>query len=451
MEPYEYTDSNVEQNKGQFTNQYPYPEVMVNQSSGNPYPPQIQPERQEKQKSGFVPGLLVGMAIAFLIVIAGWMLRTVVQMAFTAAPASATRKESVLNKQTSAKVQKIEKIIDELYYKDEDIDRQKMEDGMYAGLVDSLGDIYSVYYNAEELTELLDSTQGIYSGIGAYLSIDQATGCGVVAGTISGTPAEESLRSGDIVYKVDGESIQGLSLDEIVAKVRGEEGSTVHLTVVREGESDYLEIDLVRKKIESPTVEYEMMDNEIGYIQIKEFDDVTTDQFTDAYATIKGSNAKGLIIDLRGNPGGNVDTVVSIARQILPKGNVFYTENKYGEKTEYKCNGEHEIKIPLVVLVDAYSASASEILAGAVKDYGIGKLVGTTTFGKGIVQRVISLSDGTALKLTESAYYTPAGNNIHGIGIEPDVEIKYDSESYNKDGIDNQLEKGKEVLLEMMK
>ena len=167
--------------------------------------------------------------------------------------------------------------------------------------------------------------------------------------------------------------------------------------------------------------------------------------------SFKGSNVKGMLIDLRGNPGGNVDTVVSIARQLLPEGLIFYTENKTGKREEYSCDGKNEIQIPLVVLVDSYSASASEILSGAVKDYGIGKLVGTTTFGKGIVQRVISLSDGTALKLTESAYYTPSGKNIHGIGIDPDVEIAFDGDAYYNDGIDNQLEKGKEVLLDMMR
>ena len=146
-----------------------------------------------------------------------------------------------------------------------------------------------------------------------------------------------------------------------------------------------------------------------------------------------------------------MDTVVSIARQLLPEGLIFYTENKTGKREEYSCDGKNEIQIPLVVLVDSYSASASEILSGAVKDYGIGKLVGTTTFGKGIVQRVISLSDGTALKLTESAYYTPSGKNIHGIGIDPDVEIAFDGDAYYNDGIDNQLEKGKEVLLDMMR
>ena len=215
-----------------------------------------------------------------------------------------------------------------------------------------------------------------------------------IAGVIAGTPAEEAgLRENDIIYMVDDEQIQGLELTEIVSRVKGEEGTKVHLTIYREGEADYLEIDVTRKKIESPTVEYEMYDNGVGYIKIREFDEVTTDQFTEAMAVVKGSGAKGIILDLRGNPGGSLPVVVDIARAILPKGLIVYTEDKYGEREEYSCDGRNELQIPLVVLVNGNSASASEILAGAVKDYEIGTLIGTTTFGKGIVQRVLPLTD----------------------------------------------------------
>lgn len=194
-----------------------------------------------------------------------------------------------------------------------------------------------------------------------------------------------------------------------------------------------------------------MYDNGIGYIQITEFDDVTTDQFTEALAVIKGSKAKGLILDLRGNPGGSLPVVVDISRMILPKGLIVYTEDKYGERDEYTCDGEHELDIPLVVLVNGNSASASEILAGAIKDYGKGTLIGTTTFGKGIVQRVMPLSDGTALKLTISAYYTPNGNNIHGVGIEPDIVCEFDSDAYYEEEVDNQLQRAIQEIQKMTK
>ena len=277
--------------------------------------------------------------------------------------------------------------------------------------------------------------------------LDPDTGLGKVSGVIENTPAEEAgLRADDLIYLVDGETTMGLELSEIVARVKGEEGTTVHLTIYREGETDYLEIDVERRKIEAPTVKYEMLKNNIGYIQITEFDEVTTDQFTEALAVVKGSGAKGLILDLRGNPGGSLNTVIDIARQLLPKGLIVYTEDKYGERDEYNCDGKRELDIPLVVLVNGNSASASEILAGAIKDYRKGVLIGTTTFGKGIVQRVLPLTDGTALKLTISAYYTPNGNNIHGVGIEPDIVCEFDGDAYYDDGVDNQLERALKEL-----
>ena len=359
--------------------------------------------------------------------------------------------ESVINEDSIKKLEAIEEVIDQYYYKEEDIDTDKMIEGMYAGMVDSLGDRYSVYYTAEEWQSLMEETEGIYYGIGAYLSLDNDTGLAKISGVIADTPAEEAgLRENDIIYKVDGENIQGLELSEIVSRVKGAEGTVVHLTIVREGETDYLEMDVTRRQIESPTVNYEMYDNGIGYIQIREFDDVTTDQFTEALAVIKGSDAKGLILDLRGNPGGSLPVVVDIARMILPEGMIVYTEDKYGERDEYTCDGKNELKIPLVVLVNGNSASASEILAGAIKDYGKGTLIGTTTFGKGIVQRVLPLTDGTALKLTISDYYTPKGNNIHGIGIEPDIECEFDADAYYEDGVDNQLERAIEEMEKMI-
>jgi len=188
----------------------------------------------------------------------------------------------------------------------------------------------------------------------------------------------------------------------------------------------------------------------IGYLQITEFDDVTPDQFAEGMAELREKDMQGLIIDLRSNPGGSLQAVCEIARQLLPKGLIVYTVDRDGNRDDYTCDGEHEIDIPVVVLVNQYSASASEILSGAIKDYKIGTLVGTTTFGKGIVQRIFDLKDGTAVKLTVSDYYTPNGNNIHGIGIEPDVEIEFDADAYAEDKTDNQLEKGIEVMEKLL-
>lgn len=419
----------------------------------NPGQP-LQPSHQNHGKGGgnFLLGMVLGIALAALIggfVFVGVKVCEAVDSKNVVKTGTA---DSVVNEDTEKKLAAIEDVISEYYYQDADIDVDAMTEGMYAGMVNALGDPYSVYYTEEEWNDLMQETEGIYYGIGAYLMIDQNTGAAKISGIIDNTPAQEAgLRADDLLYLVDGEPTMGLELSEVVARVKGEEGTTVHLTIYREGESDYLEIDVERRKIESPTVTYEMLENDIGYIQITEFDDVTTDQFTEALAVIKGSEAKGLILDLRGNPGGSLNVVVDIARELLPKGLIVYTEDKYGERDAYNCDGRKELDIPLVVLVNGNSASASEILAGAIKDYKKGILVGTTTFGKGIVQRVLPLTDGTALKLTISSYYTPNGNNIHGVGIEPDIVCEFDSDAYYEDGVDNQLERAVEEMERLIK
>lgn len=444
-----------------------YSQRNMNQSMNNPYyqqsapmPPRYpapSPDGQNNESGGiFLLGLLVGVIIMTLVGSCAYVGTKLYYLAderrAKTAIADGSSENSVVSDDSVKKLEALEDFIDEYYYNDEDINADAMMEGMYAGLVDSLGDPYSVYYTAEEWQDLMQETEGIYYGIGAYLQLDLATGFAKINGVIPDTPAEEAgLRENDIIYMVDGEIVQGLELSEVVSRVKGEEGTIVHLTIYREGESDYLEIDVERRKIESPTVRYEMYDNGVGYIQITEFDEVTTEQFTEALAVIKGSKAKGLILDLRSNPGGSLPVVVDIARSILPKGLIVYTEDKYGERDEYNCDGKNELDIPLVVLINGNSASASEILAGAIKDYDKGTLIGTTTFGKGIVQRILPLTDGTALKLTISAYYTPKGNNIHGIGIDPDIECEFDSEAYYDDGVDNQLERAKQEINKMIK
>lgn len=415
-----------------------------NYNNGQPQQPMQTPGQgtgSDKGSGKFVLGLVVGMASTALIVGCIFAFTKVYEAVDSRNVEKSETADSVVSEDTEKKLAAIEDVIEEYYYQNADIDVAAMTEGMYAGMVNSLGDPYSVYYTEEEWNDLMQETEGIYYGIGAYLMIDPNTGLGKISGVIENTPAQEAgLRADDLLYQVDGVSTMGMELSEIVAMVKGEEGTTVHLTIYREGETDYLEVDVERRKIEAPTVNYEMLEDDIGYIQITEFDEVTTDQFTEALAVIKGSGAKGLILDLRGNPGGSLSVVVDIARQILPKGLIVYTEDKYGQRDEYNCDGRNELDLPLVVLVNGNSASASEILAGAIKDYKKGILLGTTTFGKGIVQRVLPLTDGTALKLTISAYYTPNGNNIHGVGIEPDVVCEFDGDAYYEDGKDNQLE-----------
>lgn len=427
----------------------------MNQGAENNLHSNAPKQKQHTTKTMFLVGMLTGIIITALTV-SGVYVGVRVFNIFRGEKARQTSAggmgaESVINDDTIIKLESIEKVIDEYYYDEADINVDDMIEGMYSGLVASLGDPYSVYYTQEEWEELMRDTEGIYYGIGAYVSLDERTRCGKISGVIDNTPAQEAgLRENDIIYLVDGESVQGLELSEIVAKIKGIEGTTVHLTIYREGQEDYIEMDLVRQQIESPTVDYEMLDDGIGYIKISEFDDVTYNQFVEAMAVIKGSEAKGLILDLRSNPGGSLSVVVDIARQILPEGLIVYTEDRSGKRTEYSCDGDNELQMPLVVLVNGNSASASEILAGAVKDYGKGVLIGTTTFGKGIVQRILPLTDGTALKLTVSAYYTPKGNNIHNIGIEPDIECEFDADAYYDENVDNQLQRAIEEIGKMM-
>ena len=405
-------------------------------------------------RRSFAGGLIAGIVLTLFLgcgYFAGTQLYRAFQAQKGAVSASGDSQEavSVANPATMQKMGVLEEMIDEYYL--EDAQESALEQGVYKGMIEALQDPYSTYYSQEELEELQNKTQGIYYGIGARVGIDADTQLPRIASVIEGTPAQEAgLMAGDLLYEVDGTCVQGMDLNSAVALVKGDEGTIVHLTVIREGETDYLEFDVERRKLENETVTYEMMEDGIGYIQIQEFDDVTVDQFSEALDDCRREGMQGLILDLRGNPGGNLSTVCEIARMMLPEGLIVYTEEKNGDREEYTCDGSRQLTEPLVVLVDSNSASASEILAGAVKDYGIGTLVGTTTFGKGIVQRIMKLSDGSAVKLTVSKYYTPKGNNIHEIGISPDVEVPFEAEAYLEDGTDNQLDKAVEVLKEKM-
>lgn len=398
-------------------------------------------------KRKFLNGLITGLLIAVVIVggvyagqeaVAVWKQKQNVDSAQT---------ESVANARTMQKLQLIEEIIQKNFALDM-ADDAAMENGIYQGLVNSLQDPYSAYFSAEEMAEQKNRMDGVYYGIGAYVRYDSNVGFARLGEIFEGSPAQESgLEEGDLIIKVDDQYTKNMSLEDVIALIKGEEGTKVMLTVMREGDNEIYEFEVERREVPKQTVSYEMLENKIAYIRISEFDKVTVDQFADAMATAKGSEMLGLILDLRDNPGGNLAAVIDVARKLLPKGLIVYTEDKAGERKDYTCNGENELTVPMVVLVNGGSASASEVLAGAIKDYGKGKLLGTTTYGKGIVQKYLGISDGSAVKLTTSKYYTPKGNNIHGIGIEPDEELEMDYEQYLEKGYDNQLERAKEILV----
>jgi len=348
------------------------------------------------------------------------------------------------------KINKLENIIDQYYM--EEVDRGKLADGIYKGLVASLGDPYSTYYTKDEYTALMESFTGVYYGIGSTVSQNVSTGIiTLVKPFVTGPAYEAGMLPGDILYMVEGEEVTGVDLTEVVSRMKGKEGTKVKLSVIREGVAEPIEFVITRRRIEVPTIEYEMLDGNIGYIAISEFDEVTAQQFRDAIKDLEKQGQVGLVIDLRDNGGGSLDTVVNMLDRMLPEGLIVYTEDKHGIREEKKSDNKESFKKPLAVLINGNSASASEIFAGAIQDYGIGTIVGTTSFGKGIVQSVIPmLEDGTAIKVTVSKYYTPNGRNIHGVGITPDVEEALKEELRKQVVIDkkedNQLQKAVEVI-----
>ena len=333
------------------------------------------------------------------------------------------------------------------YYLDE-INDEQMEDYLYDGLVAGLGDPYAAYYNEEETQSMLDSSSGNYCGIGAVFSQNLITGMITVTRVYEGCPSYEAgLLPEDILYKVEDEEVTGQDLTNVVTKIKGEEGTEVTLTMIR-GE-EYIDFTMKRQMIEVPTIEHEMLADQVGYIMISEFDGVTDEQFIEALENLQSQGMKSLVIDLRNNGGGSVESVCHIADKLLPEGPIVYTEYK-GEEREARNSDSDCVKVPIAVLMNGASASASEILAGALQDYGAAKIIGTQSYGKGIVQSIFDLQDGTALKLTTAKYYTPNGNNIHEIGITPDVEIDLPEELKTEVTLsfeeDVQLQKAIEVL-----
>ncbi len=387
--------------------------------------------KEDKKNHSFRKGLIAGALImALLMGLSGCGVRFYTQFA---------RGDKGQEEQVDAKIQELNKYIDQYYlfdYEEEDV-----ENGIYKGLMAGLGDIYTGYYTPEEYASFMESSNGTYSGIGAMLSQDYNTGIITVVRAFEGSPAAEAgMQTDDILYKVEGEEVTGKDLSLVVADLKGEEGTEVTLSILRG--TDEMELTMERRNIQVPTVEYRMETDQIGYISISEFDDVTQEQFMSALEALEGQGMKDLIIDLRNNGGGLVDVTCAILDRLLPEGMIVYTEDKYGERQEQISDAEHYFEGKMAVLVNGNSASASEIFAGAIKDYGVGTLIGTQTFGKGIVQSLFPLSDGSAIKITVSRYYTPAGNNIHEVGIEPDIVLEYDKEAEG----DNQLEKAIEVL-----
>lgn len=329
-------------------------------------------------------------------------------------------------------------------------DGEKLINGAIKGMVEGLDDPYSRYYTPEEYTESQQDAEGLYYGIGVVVSMDKDTHQLNIIKVYSDTPAQEvDLRKGDVITSVDGADLSGMELSQITALIKGEELSQVKLTILRDGQT--FEKTLTRRQVTVDRVEWHMMADNIGYIQISEFRGNALEKMEAAIAEMKDKGAKGIVLDLRDNPGGMMDIVVPIADMLLPEGLIVYTEDVNGNRREEKSDAEM-LNLPLTVLINGNSASASEILAGAIQDYGAGTLIGTTTYGKGIVQSIMPYKeDGAALQITTSRYFTPNGRNIHGEGIAPDITVEMPEELLKNpqdltEENDPQLQKALEVL-----
>lgn len=350
----------------------------------------------------------------------------------------------LLKSEESRKMELLESLIDRYYIGE--ADAEDLTEGVYKGYIEGLGDPYSAYYDEEETARMAESLSGEFGGVGALMSQDRETGVITVLQVYEDSPAQKAgMQDGDVLYKVDGEDVSGRELTEVVNLVKGEKGTDVTLTLLRGDAGDEIELTVTRDTIEDQTVTYEMKEAGVGYIRVAEFDTVTYEQYKEALEDLEAQGMEKLVIDLRSNPGGNLETVCDMLDLMLPEGLIVYTEDKDGRREEYTSDAEHQFDKPLAVLVDGYSASASEIFAGAIQDYGLGQIVGTRSYGKGVVQSIFDLKDGTSVKLTIAEYFTPKGRSIDGEGITPDVEVEYVYDEADPRA-DNQLEKALEVL-----
>lgn len=420
---------------------------------------------KKQRKSGFMQGLVLGFCSCIvLLVAAGAIFVNVIRMqsnhvSSLSAESVSTQgtekaQEPVLSTASEKKINDLVKAIDTYYYKD--VDNSDLTTGLYKGLLSGLNDPYSAYYTPKEYKKLLSQVNGNFYGIGALLQQDPTSMQVTITKVYDDSPAQKAgLKAGDIIDKVGDTEATSMELSQLVEKIRGQEGTTIHLKIYRQGEDGYLEFDIKRGKVNEQSVSGKMLEDGVGYIQISEFASDTSNQFESTVKDLQSQGMTKMIVDLRDNGGGLVTAVTKILDDILPKGVVVYTKDKYGNRQDFTSSGDTVMNYPMVVLVNGYSASASEIFAGAIRDYKYGTLIGTKTFGKGIVQNTYPLKDGGAIKLTVAKYYTPNGDNIQGTGITPDIILKYeytgDSSQpfdYTKD---NQIEKAISVLKDQAK
>lgn len=400
-----------------------------------------QPPRKKKSQ-GFASGMIIGAVSAFMAVIL--LILSVAAVCIAKGyihigvngdvyiQSDAVTDSDGIGSEVEGKLNAIDSVLESFYFGD--VDDETAKDNIYKAYLSSYGDKYTMYYTADEYKALKESTNGKFYGIGAVCQLSGEGGVLLVDVYDNGAGYQAGLRSGDRVVNVDGRDITDMELSSAVALIKGDKGTSVTLEVIRGTER--LTFSVVRDAVEAKTVSYTLLDNNIGYLSISQFEEVTTKQFKAAVEDLQSQWMKGLVIDIRNNPGGLLDTVVGMLKYMLPDGLIVYTEDKQGNRKEYKGQDNDEFNLPLAVLVNGNSASASEIFAGAIQDYGKGTIIGTQTYGKGIVQTVKPLTDGSAIKFTIAKYFTPKGQDIHGKGVTPDMVVEYDTDA----DVDTQLD-----------
>lgn len=404
-------------------------------------------ENNNKSDKGYLKGLITGLLFAVVVVVVfavAWVLRLnkYVLNYYGLSLSEVKSKQVKLNSDDfDTKMNKLASYIETFYL--DDVSEEDMAEGAFKGVVAALGDPYSEYYTEEEYESLMESTSGEYNGIGVSISQKEENGEITIATVFDDTPAKEAgIQEGDVIVAVDGNDMTGKSSQDVVSMIKGKTDGTVTITVMRNGEKLDLQVEI--RKVERPTVANHMMDGNIGYIKLSEFDGVSTSQFSEALNELNDQGMEKLVIDIRDNPGGRLDVVCDLLDLFVDKDKlIVYTKDKNGNKQEEYTRYDASVKdIPISIIVNGNSASAAEVFTGVMQDYGLAKIVGTQTFGKGIVQKILDMGDGSAVKLTVSKYYLPNDENIHGQGITPDYVIDADENTEE----DVQLNKAVEVL-----
>lgn len=394
--------------------------------------------------AGLITGVIWGIAVVFILII----LSNIIESELTeSGKISDNVGTSALTGSSKSSI--IKQYIDKYFM--EDVDNDILTEGMYKGMLESLNDPYSVYYTKDEVESLKQSSEGEYVGLGISVTQNNETKVITVTKVYDDSPAKDAgIESGDTIYSINDNVLTDETLDELLVDIKGEEGKEVKMQLKRGEET--IDADMKLREVLIDVVSYEMLEDNIGYIIIDQFTGTSTEQVEEAINDLKSQGMERIIVDLRDNPGGQLECIQAILNYFLPKDKLLlYSETKDGEQEKYYTENDGLITdMPLCVLVNENSASASEVFAGVVKCYDRGKLVGTKTFGKGIMQSTFGLSDGTAIKLTIGKYYLPDDSNIHGIGIEPDYEVKLPEDVTNvwalKHPDDPQLTKAIEVV-----